>query len=93
MDTKHNTKTDPFLVDDDNPLWTPKDFKNARPGREVFAELGMVAPVPKRGRPKMAHPKVQITVRLDEDILAAFKREGKGWNTRLNQVLRTTLHL
>jgi len=50
------------------------------------------APV-KRGRPVSSNPKVSTTVRLDPDVLAALKAGGKGWQTRLNNILRETLSL
>lgn len=32
--------------------------------------------------------KQQITLRLDEDVLTWFKQQGKGYQTRINQLLR-----
>ena len=32
--------------------------------------------------------KTQITVRLDNDVLAWFRGEGKGYQTRMNAVLK-----
>jgi uncharacterized protein (DUF4415 family) len=40
------------------------------------------------GRPPLAIPKVQVTIRLDHDILAHFRASGQGWQTRVNEVLR-----
>jgi uncharacterized protein (DUF4415 family) len=34
-------------------------------------------------------PKQQVTVRLDADLLDWFKSQGKGYQTRINAVLRT----
>lgn len=34
-------------------------------------------------------PKQQVTLRIDKDILDFFKKTGKGYQTRLNAVLRT----
>lgn len=34
-------------------------------------------------------PKEQITVRLDADILEWFKTQGRGYQTRMNAVLRS----
>ena len=45
----------------------------------------------RRGRPPLDEPKVSTTIRLDADILAAYRAEGPGWQTRMNDVLR--LHL
>lgn len=35
--------------------------------------------------------KQPITIRLDSDILSAFKATGKGWQTRINETLRQSL--
>ncbi len=36
-------------------------------------------------------PKVQITLRVDPDILAAFRKTGRGWQSRMNTALRQAL--
>ena len=36
----------------------------------------------------MQQPKAPITTRIDADVLHAIKDSGKGWQTRLNEVLR-----
>lgn len=33
--------------------------------------------------------KQQVTLRLDEDILAKFRATGPGWQSRINAALRT----
>lgn len=33
-------------------------------------------------------PKTQVTLRLDKDVLDAFKADGSGYQTRINLVLR-----
>lgn len=38
---------------------------------------------------RMPQRKVPITIRLDPDVLAWFKGLGKGYQTRINAVLRT----
>lgn len=62
-------------------------------GKEVSAEEGRAAfrKASKRGRPKAAKPKVSTTIRLDADVLDAFKSFGRGWQTRLNDALRDWL--
>lgn len=50
----------------------------------------------RRGRPVGS---VQITtkepvkIRLDADVLAALRATGDGWQTRINDMLRSSLHL
>jgi uncharacterized protein (DUF4415 family) len=42
-----------------------------------------------KGKVRMPAAKEQIAIRLDEDVLAWFKAQGKGYQTRINAVLRT----
>ena len=41
-----------------------------------------------RGRPKAEAPKKSTTLRLDPDVVAAFKSAGPGWQSRMNAALR-----
>ncbi len=34
-------------------------------------------------------PKEPVTIRIDGDVLAFFKEQGKGYQTRMNAVLRS----
>ncbi|MFM8607523.1 MAG: BrnA antitoxin family protein [Hyphomicrobiales bacterium] len=45
----------------------------------------------RRGRPPLDEPKISTTIRLDADIVSAFRAEGAGWQTRINDVLRSHL--
>ena len=51
--------------------------------REKFKK----APV-RRGRPLSANPKMMTTLRLDADVLEAFRSEGPGWQSRINDELK-----
>jgi uncharacterized protein (DUF4415 family) len=47
--------------------------------------------VRRRGRPAgsvKAVPKVQTAIRFDPDVLAALRATGRGWQTRVNEVMR-----
>jgi uncharacterized protein (DUF4415 family) len=81
--------------DDENPEWTLEEIRNARPALEVIAEaFGQAATEGLRrgrGRPPKANKKVSQNLRLDADVLEAFQRGGKGWQTRINQVLRENM--
>lgn len=78
--------------DEDSPEWTEEDFRNSRPALEVIAEVfgtGMADFLRRgRGRPPKADRKVNQTLRLDADVLDAFRSQGKGWQARMNSVLR-----
>lgn len=42
----------------------------------------------RRGRPQSEAPKKLVSVRFDADVIAAFKSKGRGWQTRMNEVLK-----
>jgi uncharacterized protein (DUF4415 family) len=42
----------------------------------------------KRGRPPLDNPKEAVKLRLDHDILVAYRKTGTGWQTRINADLR-----
>jgi uncharacterized protein (DUF4415 family) len=44
-----------------------------------------------RGRPKAADTKTHVSIRLDDDLLQAFKSKGRGWQTRINRAPREWL--
>jgi uncharacterized protein (DUF4415 family) len=61
-------------IDPDNPPWS---------------EDMLGAPVVRRGRgPQKAPTKILTTIRLDADIVAFFRSEGRGFQTRINEALR-----
>jgi len=45
----------------------------------------------KAGRPKAEITKERISIRLSPDVLASFKATGKGWQTRIDAVLKEWL--
>jgi len=84
------------LIDDDAPEATDEWFQKARPARDVLpglvgARAAQELLKPKRGRPLSANPKEHVNIRLDADVLSAFKSMGSGWQTRLNNALRDWL--
>jgi len=44
-----------------------------------------------RGRPPVPVPRPTLNMRVDADVLAAFKATGPGWQTRINAVLRSAV--
>jgi uncharacterized protein (DUF4415 family) len=80
-------KVMPERIDDENPEWSADDFRRARPAAEVLpAEL--VAVLPKKRGPKCDVPKEQVTLRLDHEVLEWFRKQGKGYQTRIGNLLR-----
>jgi uncharacterized protein (DUF4415 family) len=73
--------------DPDSPELTAKDFAEMRPASEVLSPDVLNAFKRTRG-PQRAPTKRQVTLRLDEDVLAHFKAGGAGWQSRINETLR-----
>lgn len=40
------------------------------------------------GQPKLAMSKQPVSIRLSPEVLGYFKATGKGWQTRLDEVLK-----
>ena len=51
-------------------------------------EWAKVKPVRGPGRPAGSGVKQQISLRIDQDVVEAFKVKGSGWQTKMNEVLR-----
>ncbi len=83
---KRNTAADP-----DNPELTEEWFERARPAAEVLPAEVMQAARRKRGRPRVDHPKQQVTLRLSSEVIAHFKAGGKGWQTRIDEALQKAI--
>jgi len=82
--------------DEDNPEWAAEDFQKARPASEVLPQfIGQQATDELmrrgRGRPVKEGRKVNQTLRLDPDVLDAYRLEGSGWQARINDVLRQNM--
>ena len=43
----------------------------------------------RRGRPLGSGSKVQVTLSIDVDVLNKFKSSGSGWQTRMNNALKS----
>ena len=56
------------------------------------AEADRLQPAPRRGRGKQKAPvKVRVSVRLDADLVEKFRDSGRGWQTRMNGMLRRSV--
>lgn len=76
---------------DENPEWTAEDFASAIPFREAFPAQFASWEKNRGGRPKVETPKVHIGFRLAADVVEGVKATGKGYNARVEKVLREAL--
>ncbi|MBO3761083.1 BrnA antitoxin family protein [Ciceribacter sp. L1K22] len=75
----------------DAPELSDEELARMRPAKEVLPPAFFEAMDDHRrarGRPAVANPKKQITLRLDEDVIEKFRETGKGWQGRVNAALR-----
>ena len=73
---------------DDNPEWTEEDFAESQPADAILAPRTVAALTRKpMGRPPGSN-KQQVTLRLDNEVVAHFRAAGEGWQTRVNEALR-----
>ncbi|NKC16736.1 MAG: hypothetical protein GKR94_32445 [Gammaproteobacteria bacterium] len=63
------------LDDPDNLPLTDEEFASAKVVRRP-------------GRPPKANPKIRWDIRVDPEVDAYFRSLGKGWQTKVNQILK-----
>jgi uncharacterized protein (DUF4415 family) len=76
-----------IAADPDAPEATDEQLAQAKPFAEAFPDLAESIKRA-RGRPAIPKPRRQISIRLDPDVVDKFKATGKGWQSRINQVLK-----
>jgi uncharacterized protein (DUF4415 family) len=77
---------------DGETLW--RDPDDAPELTDAFFEEAAVydgTRVVRRGRPKAALTKTQVTLRLDAEVLAGLRATGPGWQGRANDALKKWL--
>lgn len=78
--------------DEESPEWTQDDFAKAKPALSAIAEIfgPQAAEAIRRrpGRPAKPDRKVNQTLRLDADVVDAYRQKGPGWQAHMNDVLR-----
>ncbi|CAG2149887.1 BrnA antitoxin family protein [Cupriavidus plantarum] len=73
---------------------TEDELARLRPASEVLPQLvgkgNTEALMKRRGRPALPADarKVALNMRVDRDVVDAFKATGDGWQTRINEILR-----
>lgn len=73
--------------DPDAPEATDAQLAKAKPFAEAMPDL-MESIKRGRGRPLAAETKHPVTIRLDRNVVEKFKATGKGWQSRINEILK-----
>lgn len=74
----------------DNPTWTKQDFAKAKRFDEAFPDLAQT--IRRRGKQK-SPVKKPVSLRLDADVIDAYKAMGEGWQRQINSDLRNARKL
>ncbi len=80
------SKTTKPEIDPDNPIWTKRDFERALPVSGMTLAEAAQALRKARG-PQKAPKKIAISIRLEPQIVAHFKKGGAGWQQRIEAAL------
>jgi uncharacterized protein (DUF4415 family) len=80
------------MSEDDNPEWTDEDFARARPAHEVIPAEALKA-FPRTRGAQVAPKKVPVSIRLSPEVVARFKAQGPGWQTRIDEILKKAVGL
>jgi uncharacterized protein (DUF4415 family) len=67
------------------------DLRRMRPAREIAPEI-VKAYERKRGRPE-GRNKTIVSLSLDAALVAKLRASGKGWQTRVNDLLKAALNI
>lgn len=84
MRAKKNTTASKWIDPDEAPYLDRDWFERA----EIREGGRLVRAARPAGRPKKAAPKKAVSLRLDPDVVAHFREEGPGWQSRINAALR-----
>lgn len=80
------------LAKSDARALTPEDYEEIPELDDAFfetADLHVNGVLVKRGRGRPpGSNKEQMNLRIDRDVIAAYKAQGEGWQTRMNEALR-----
>jgi uncharacterized protein (DUF4415 family) len=79
----------PGVPDDEIPEFTKEEMD-----RGVVSVGGVIIRGPRKpGRPLGSGKKQPVHIMLDKDLVALFRKSGKGWQTRINDALRMYVEL
>lgn len=73
-----------------NPAWSEKEIRDARPLMDMLPPETAAAVRRYRGQrgPQQRPTKELISLRVDRDVVAAYRATGTGWQTRANEALK-----
>ena len=83
------------LIDEDGEVreLTAEDMKLFKPFKDLPLDLQEKLKAIRRPRgPQVEPTKERVSIRLSREVVDHFRSSGKGWQTRLDQVLLDVVH-
>ena len=76
--------------DVENPEWTAEEIRQAGPLMDMLPKETAEAVRRYRGQrgPQKSPTKEMVSLRIDRDIVEAYRATGSGWQKRANEALR-----
>ena len=83
-------RLNPKKIDKENPEWTDADFERAAGLSALPKGMQKVISARKRG-PQKTPTKQLVSLRLSPEVLSHFKAKGPGWQTRIDNTLKSAI--
>jgi uncharacterized protein (DUF4415 family) len=77
----------PEMIDEENPEWTDEMFAQAELMTKVDPELVEMSKS-LCSKPKADNSKRLLSIHYSPEVIEFFKSTGKGWQARMDEVLR-----
>lgn len=78
------------LLEKENPEWTVADFKKAVLLSALRNSVQKAISARRRG-PRKSPTKQLVSLRLSPEVLSHFKAKGRGWQTRIDDTLKSAI--
>lgn len=76
------------LFDDENPEWTEEEFARAQPASELPPHFLRAFP---KTAEALAHQRVEVTLKLGQDVLSYYRSRSDDWEAEIDAVLRRSI--
>ena len=87
MPSSKTATDEPWGDPDDATEWAADVYDRAALTRGDVVVREASGTLTRRGRPRSASPKRQVTLRLDGEVVEHFRSTGPGWQSRINDAL------
>jgi len=83
-------RRNPEMIDKENPEWTDTDFERSVSLSALPKGIQKAISTRRRG-PQKTPTKQLVSLRLSREVLSHFKAKGPGWQTRIDETLKSAI--